>query len=127
MHDSLSLSCQAYGEPLPTVKWMRGHTQLTPEHNDTLLYVNNVLRLTDVTQSEEYTCAAENEMGSVEQTVLVMVEPVTGKTKKKEEEQERKKERKKEIIVVLTPSNTNPMKVFDNTRKSNMYIGCQCW
>ncbi|MCJ8749222.1 hypothetical protein PDJAM_G00173730 [Pangasius djambal] len=60
----VNITCQAVGVPMPYVKWMLGTEDLTPE--DDMPIGKNVLELTDVRQSANYTCVAMSTLGVIE-------------------------------------------------------------
>ncbi|XP_062381819.1 receptor-type tyrosine-protein phosphatase delta-like [Sardina pilchardus] len=68
---SVNLTCEAVGEPMPYVKWMLGDEDLTPE--DDMPIRRNVLELTDVRQSANYTCVAISSLGILETEVQITV------------------------------------------------------
>ncbi|XP_066576467.1 receptor-type tyrosine-protein phosphatase delta isoform X6 [Amia ocellicauda] len=61
---SVNITCVAVGSPMPYVKWMLGAEDLTPE--DDMPIGRNVLELTDVRQSANYTCVAMSTLGVIE-------------------------------------------------------------
>ncbi|XP_051982583.1 receptor-type tyrosine-protein phosphatase delta-like isoform X1 [Xyrauchen texanus] len=68
---SVNISCQAVGVPMPYVKWMLGTEDLTPE--DDMPIGRNVLELTDVRQSANYTCVAMSTLGVIETIAQITV------------------------------------------------------
>lgn len=69
----LNLTCVAIGSPMPYVKWRRGPAQdLTPE--DKLPIGRNVLELTGIQESANYTCVAASALGVIEATTHVKVQ-----------------------------------------------------
>nr|XP_055061534.1 protein tyrosine phosphatase receptor type Db isoform X8 [Misgurnus anguillicaudatus] len=68
---SVNISCQAVGVPMPYVKWMLGAEDLTPE--DDMPIGRNVLELTDVRQSANYTCVAMSTLGVIETIAQITV------------------------------------------------------
>ncbi|XP_077297678.1 tyrosine-protein phosphatase Lar isoform X3 [Arctopsyche grandis] len=74
---NLTLQCVAVGSPMPHVKWRKGLAQdLTPE--DKLPIGRNVLELTDIRESANYTCVALSALGVIEQTSIVKVQSLPG-------------------------------------------------
>ncbi|XP_076293559.1 tyrosine-protein phosphatase Lar isoform X3 [Lasioglossum baleicum] len=70
---SLNLTCVAVGSPMPYVKWKKDPaTDLTPDDN--LPVGKNVLMLTDIQESANYTCTAASDLGVVEATSIVKVQ-----------------------------------------------------
>ncbi|XP_076229923.1 tyrosine-protein phosphatase Lar isoform X5 [Nomia melanderi] len=70
---SLNLTCVAAGSPMPFVKWKKDPaTDLTPD--DDLPVGKNVLMLTDIQESANYTCTAASDLGVIEVTSLVKVQ-----------------------------------------------------
>ncbi|XP_050443629.1 tyrosine-protein phosphatase Lar isoform X3 [Adelges cooleyi] len=70
--ENVSIPCVAFGSPMPYVKWRRGKTtELSPE--DQLPVGRNVLNLTNVEQSDNYTCIAASSLGMIEATTFVKV------------------------------------------------------
>ena len=73
LNSDLNLTCVAIGSPMPYVKWRRGPAQdLTPE--DKLPIGRNVLELTDIKESANYTCVAASALGVIEATTFVKVQ-----------------------------------------------------
>lgn len=71
--DNLNLTCVAAGSPMPRVKWRKGvATDLTPE--DQIPIGRNILKLTNIQESENYTCIASSVMALIETTTLVKVQ-----------------------------------------------------
>ncbi|XP_078532009.1 receptor-type tyrosine-protein phosphatase delta isoform X9 [Lissotriton helveticus] len=68
---SVNITCVAVGSPMPYVKWMLGLEDLTPE--DDMPIGRNVLELTDVRQSANYTCVAMSTLGVIEATAQINV------------------------------------------------------
>ncbi|XP_062864286.1 protein tyrosine phosphatase receptor type Db isoform X2 [Trichomycterus rosablanca] len=66
-----NITCQAVGIPMPYVKWMLGTEDLTPE--DDMPIGKNVLELTDVRQSANYTCVAMSTLGVIETVAQITV------------------------------------------------------
>ncbi|KAK7483453.1 hypothetical protein BaRGS_00025252 [Batillaria attramentaria] len=67
----VTITCEAEGSPTPYVKWRQGSNVLTLESNIPMR--SNVLRLTDVRQSANYTCEASNNLGRIESRAQVAV------------------------------------------------------
>lgn len=69
----LNLTCVAVGAPMPFVKWRKGAAQdLTPE--DKLPIGKNVLELTNIQESANYTCIAASNLGVIESGAVVKVQ-----------------------------------------------------
>ncbi|XP_055886078.1 tyrosine-protein phosphatase Lar-like isoform X13 [Biomphalaria glabrata] len=68
----LNLTCVAVGSPMPYVKWRQGAKDLTSE--DEAPIGRNVLILTDVRESANYTCEASSDLGNIEHMTQVIVE-----------------------------------------------------
>lgn len=68
---SVNLTCVAVGSPMPFVKWVSGEVQLSQE--DHLPVGRNVLELTNIYQSANYTCVAMSDLGVIEATAQVVV------------------------------------------------------
>ncbi|XP_056883703.1 receptor-type tyrosine-protein phosphatase S isoform X30 [Takifugu flavidus] len=68
---SVNITCVAVGSPMPYVKWMLGAEDLTPE--DDMPIGRNVLELTDVRQSANYTCVAMSTLGVIEAMAQITV------------------------------------------------------
>ncbi|XP_063326144.1 receptor-type tyrosine-protein phosphatase delta-like isoform X21 [Pelmatolapia mariae] len=68
---SVNITCVAVGSPMPYVKWMMGAEDLTPE--DDMPIGRNVLELTDVRQSANYTCVAMSTLGVIEAAAQITV------------------------------------------------------
>ncbi|XP_012226664.1 tyrosine-protein phosphatase Lar isoform X6 [Linepithema humile] len=74
---SLNLTCVAVGAPMPFVKWRKDPaTDLTPDDN--LPVGKNVLRLTEIQESANYTCTAASDLGVIEATTMVKVQSLPG-------------------------------------------------
>lgn len=70
---SLNLTCVAVGAPMPFVKWRKDPaTDLTPDDN--LPVGKNVLVLTDIQESANYTCTAASDLGIIDATTMVKVQ-----------------------------------------------------
>lgn len=70
---NLTLTCVAVGSPMPYVKWRKGVDEdLTRE--DELPVGRNVLDLTNIQASANYTCVAASTLGVIEATSLVKVQ-----------------------------------------------------
>ncbi|XP_058240642.1 protein tyrosine phosphatase receptor type Db isoform X2 [Hemibagrus wyckioides] len=67
----VNITCVAVGVPMPYVKWMLGTEDLTPE--DDMPIGKNVLELTDVRQSANYTCVAMSTLGVIETVAQITV------------------------------------------------------
>ncbi|XP_057697022.1 protein tyrosine phosphatase receptor type Fa isoform X3 [Corythoichthys intestinalis] len=68
---SVNLTCVAVGSPMPYVKWMSGEDQLTRQ--DEMPIGRNVLELTDIRQSGNYTCVAVSSLGVIRTTAQITV------------------------------------------------------
>ncbi|XP_069007105.1 protein tyrosine phosphatase receptor type Fa isoform X2 [Embiotoca jacksoni] len=68
---SVNLTCVAVGAPMPYVKWMSGEVELTRE--DEMPIGRNVLELTNIRQSANYTCVAISSLGVIETTAQITV------------------------------------------------------
>ncbi|XP_023184851.1 receptor-type tyrosine-protein phosphatase F-like [Xiphophorus maculatus] len=68
---SVNLTCVAVGSPMPLVKWMSDEVELTQE--DELPFGRNILQLTNIQQSANYTCVAISTLGRIETTAQVFV------------------------------------------------------
>ncbi|XP_075919081.1 receptor-type tyrosine-protein phosphatase S-like isoform X2 [Petromyzon marinus] len=68
---SVNVTCVATGSPLPYVKWMSGGEDLTPEEE--MPIARNVLELSNVRESANYTCVALSSLGVVEATAQISV------------------------------------------------------
>ncbi|KAJ8779501.1 hypothetical protein J1605_012385 [Eschrichtius robustus] len=68
---SVNLTCVAVGAPMPYVKWMMGAEELTKE--DEMPVGRNVLELSNVVRSANYTCVAISSLGMIEATAQVTV------------------------------------------------------
>ncbi|XP_014472440.1 PREDICTED: tyrosine-protein phosphatase Lar isoform X5 [Dinoponera quadriceps] len=74
---SLNLTCVAVGAPMPFVKWRKDPaTDLTPDDN--LPVGKNVLTLTDIQESANYTCTAASDLGIIDATTMVKVQSLPG-------------------------------------------------
>ncbi|XP_029308832.1 receptor-type tyrosine-protein phosphatase F isoform X8 [Cottoperca gobio] len=68
---SVNLTCVAVGSPMPYVKWTMGQTELTKEEEMPL--GRNVLEVTNIRESSNYTCVAISSLGMIEATAQVTV------------------------------------------------------
>ncbi|XP_067324030.1 receptor-type tyrosine-protein phosphatase F isoform X12 [Anolis sagrei] len=68
---SMNLTCVAVGSPMPYVKWIAGDVELTKE--DDMPLGRNVLELTNITQSANYTCEAMSSLGVIHATAQITV------------------------------------------------------
>lgn len=69
---NLSLECVAVGSPMPLVKWKAGADDITPE--DQIPIGKNILELTNIQNSANYTCVAASSLGKIEATAIVKVQ-----------------------------------------------------
>ena len=70
---SLNLTCVAVGAPMPFVKWRKEPaTDITPD--DKLPIGRNVLMLTNIQESGNYTCVAASDLGLIDATTMVKVQ-----------------------------------------------------
>uniref|UniRef100_A0A8C5DNN4 protein-tyrosine-phosphatase n=1 Tax=Gouania willdenowi TaxID=441366 RepID=A0A8C5DNN4_GOUWI len=68
---SVNITCVAVGSPMPYVKWMLNSEDLTPE--DEMPVGRNVLELTSVRESANYTCVAMSSLGIIEAVAQITV------------------------------------------------------
>lgn len=68
---SVNLTCVAVGSPMPYVKWATGLVELTKEEEMPL--GRNVLEVTNIRESANYTCVAISSLGMIEATAQVTV------------------------------------------------------
>ncbi|MCJ8743458.1 hypothetical protein PDJAM_G00094200 [Pangasius djambal] len=68
---SAVLSCVAVGAPVPYVKWMTGEIELNREEE--IPIGRNILHLTNIRESANYTCVAMSLLGTIEATAQVTV------------------------------------------------------
>ncbi|XP_029971394.1 receptor-type tyrosine-protein phosphatase F isoform X9 [Salarias fasciatus] len=68
---SVNLTCVAVGSPMPYVKWTMGSVELTKEEEMPL--GRNVLEVTNIRESANYTCVAISSLGMIEATAQVTV------------------------------------------------------
>ncbi|XP_041435757.1 receptor-type tyrosine-protein phosphatase S isoform X10 [Xenopus laevis] len=68
---NVNITCVAVGSPMPYVKWMVGAEELTPE--DDMPVGRNVLELTNVKESANYTCVAMSSLGVIESVAQITV------------------------------------------------------
>lgn len=69
---NLSLECVAVGSPMPYVRWRYGAVDITAE--DQLPVGKNVLELTNIQESKNYTCIAASTLGTIEAHAMVKVQ-----------------------------------------------------
>lgn len=67
----LNLTCVAVGSPMPYVSWRKGNIELNKEN---IPIGKNVLTLTDIQESENYTCVASSKHGTIETRTEVVVQ-----------------------------------------------------
>uniref|UniRef100_A0A3P8YDL2 Receptor-type tyrosine-protein phosphatase F n=1 Tax=Esox lucius TaxID=8010 RepID=A0A3P8YDL2_ESOLU len=67
---SVNLTCVAVGSPMPFVKWMMGVEELT---KDEMPIGRNVMEITNIKVSTNYTCVAISSLGMIEATAQVTV------------------------------------------------------
>ncbi|XP_012944233.1 receptor-type tyrosine-protein phosphatase F [Aplysia californica] len=76
----VNLTCVAVGSPMPYVKWRQAAQDLTGDDN--IPIGKNILQLTNVVESKNYTCEASSDLGNIEHHVQVIVDalphPPTG-------------------------------------------------
>lgn len=73
MGASLNLTCVAVGAPMPYVKWRKEPAiDMTPD--DKLPIGKNVLMLSDIKESGNYTCIAASDLGVIETVSSVRVQ-----------------------------------------------------
>lgn len=72
---SVNLTCVAVGAPMPYVKWTSGELELTREEE--MPIGRNVLELTNIRQSANYTCVAVSSLGMIETTAQICVKGQT--------------------------------------------------
>ncbi|XP_069548535.1 receptor-type tyrosine-protein phosphatase F isoform X13 [Brachyistius frenatus] len=68
---SVNLTCVAVGSPMPYVKWTTGVVELTKEEE--MPMGRNVLEVTNIRESANYTCVAISSLGMIEATAQVTV------------------------------------------------------
>lgn len=68
---SVNLTCVAVGSPMPYVKWMMGSVELTKDEE--MPMGRNVLEVTNIRESANYTCMAMSSLGVIEATAQVTV------------------------------------------------------
>ncbi|XP_070397699.1 receptor-type tyrosine-protein phosphatase F isoform X2 [Nothobranchius furzeri] len=68
---SVNLTCVAVGSPMPYVKWTTGQVELTKE--DEMPLGRNVLEVTNIRESANYTCVAISSLGMIDHTAQVTV------------------------------------------------------
>jgi receptor-type tyrosine-protein phosphatase F len=70
---NLTLTCVAVGSPMPLVKWRKGLDQdITLDSN--IPVGRNILELTNIQHSANYTCVAASTLGVIEASSLVKVQ-----------------------------------------------------
>ena len=69
-----NLTCVAVGSPMPFVKWRLGALELTEEEN--IPIGKNILELTNIQESANYTCVATSDLGNIEAMAEVRVKGI---------------------------------------------------
>ncbi|KAJ6224858.1 hypothetical protein RDWZM_003403 [Blomia tropicalis] len=70
--DNVNLTCVAAGSPIPFVSWKKGSIELNDKESQ-IPIGKNVLTLTDVQESDNYTCIANSKFGTQEKVSQVIV------------------------------------------------------
>uniref|UniRef100_A0AAV2L0U2 Receptor-type tyrosine-protein phosphatase F n=1 Tax=Knipowitschia caucasica TaxID=637954 RepID=A0AAV2L0U2_KNICA len=68
---ALNLTCVAVGAPMPYIRWLSGDVELTPPQGTPI--GRNVLELTNIQQSTNYTCVATSSLGTIRTMATVTV------------------------------------------------------
>ena len=68
---SVNLTCAAYGSPVPKIKWVKAGVDL--DDTDELPIGRNVLELTNIYESANYTCVAASQLGTIDAQARVTV------------------------------------------------------
>ena len=68
----LNITCVAVGSPMPYVKWREGSRDLTPDSD--LPIGKNVLELSNIRDTSNYTCVAASKLGIIETHTVVKVQ-----------------------------------------------------
>lgn len=67
----VNLTCVAVGSPMPIVRWVQGAKEITQD--DEVPVGRNILMLTDVRETKNYTCVASSDLGTIEHTAQIQV------------------------------------------------------
>ncbi len=70
----LKITCVAVGSPMPHVKWRKGSQDV--DANLKAKIGKNVLQLTDIQDSANYTCVAGSKLGIIEASTEVRVQGI---------------------------------------------------
>uniref|UniRef100_G3UHY1 Ig-like domain-containing protein n=1 Tax=Loxodonta africana TaxID=9785 RepID=G3UHY1_LOXAF len=72
---SVQLDCVVHGDPVPSVRWIKDGLPLRGSHlRHQLQNGSLIIRRTEMDDAGRYQCLAENEMGSVEKVVLLVLQ-----------------------------------------------------
>ncbi|KRZ27982.1 Protein turtle [Trichinella pseudospiralis] len=70
LHDSLNISCQATGNPLPTITWLRNGERLEEEKIQTSKGYLIILNLKE-SDAGKYSCLASNDIGKISYDIRI--------------------------------------------------------
>lgn len=76
-HSSVTLSCDVYGVPLPRLQWLKGEYPIQVTRN-TIFKEDGKLQLSNLSRpdSNNYTCTAQNKLGSDSVTYQLIIQGV---------------------------------------------------
>lgn len=82
LHENVSLECETFGRPLPTVTWYKSNVELSDNERYNITYVNktdtrvlstlSLSRIENEDYADDYVCKTTNKFGSDELSFELM-------------------------------------------------------